>query len=279
MARRMSPVLLSIAILLVMYYRGSTGNPKKYFFKAVEGLQQEPFREDSQSMTKNVSKLKKEVNLTSIWASRVIGSNLGNNISQGDQKQFSINPPFTFPQPAFSKSSEDILGSPWVMELQNYLKFAKGKKISLITSTMEHIDLLVNWLVAAYLKVEPPLENVLVVSLDYKLHSIFYRRNISSLYVDSNMVTKSQSLQNHSFTKVLIMRLAVFRLLNHYGYDVSNYDSDAVPLRNLSPLFDKYQNVDIFGGIGKYPDDLYTKWGATFNAGVMHIRSNANTGM
>ena len=80
------------------------------------------------------------------------------------------------------------------------------------------------------------------------------------------------------FSQVHLVRLAVLRLINHYGYDVVNYDCDAIPLKNLGPVFNKYKDADIVGTFGKGPSILYEKWGVTLNVGVMLLQSNSRTG-
>ena len=80
------------------------------------------------------------------------------------------------------------------------------------------------------------------------------------------------------FSQVHVVRLAVLRLLNHYGYDVINYDCDAIPLRNPQPVFDEYTDTDLIGTFGKGPESLYKRWGVTLNTGVMVMRATPNMG-
>lgn len=211
--------------------------------------------------------------------SRVIESKFtGNDSLDNKGGEFRIVHPFSFPQPAFSRSSAKLLHSYWVNELQKYLKSIQGKELSLVTSTIEHTDVLLNWLIAAFIKIDPPLKNVLVLSMDYHLHSSLIRHKISSLYVHKNMVVEASAHVNLVFSQVHVVRMAVLRLMNHYGYDVVNYDCDAVLLKNPQPLFDSYRDVDLIGTFGKGPDVLYLKWGVTLNTGVMVMRSNPNMG-
>ena len=213
--------------------------------------------------------------------SRVIENQLEDSKRNGTKdnpSELKIMHNFSFPQPAFSKSSAVLLQSKWIRELQKYLKTIQTKELSLVTSTAEHMDVLLNWLVAAFVMINPPLKNVLVISMDYQLHNTLTKHNISSLYVHKNMVVRTNASVSRVFSQVLVVRMAVLRLLNHYGYDVINYDCDAVLLKNPIPLFDGYHDFDLIGGFGKGPDDLYQKWGVTLNAGVMIMRSNANVG-
>ena len=194
------------------------------------------------------------------------------------EEPFKISPPFRFPQPAFSRSASGLLASHWVRDLQLYLKTSRGRTISLVTSTSEHTEVLMNWLIAAYVRLEQPLQDVLVLSLDARLHSELVSRGIPSLFVSKSMVISPEASVPRVFSQVHVVRMAVLRLLNHYGYDVVNYDCDAIPLRNPQPVFDAYSDTDLIGTFGKGPDVLYQKWGVTLNTGVMVMRATPNMG-
>ena len=198
--------------------------------------------------------------------------------TQNRNREFKIVEPFNFPQPAFSKPTTELLGSGWVTELQEFLRTAHGNTISVVTSTVEHTDVLLNWLIAAYTRIDTPLQDVMVISMDAILHNLLVARNLPSLYVHKDMVVSPMADVPRAFSQVLVVRLAVIRLMNHYGYTVINYDCDAVPLKNLQPVFDVYNDIDLIGGFGNSPTLLYKKWGVTFNAGMMVMRATPNMG-
>lgn len=194
------------------------------------------------------------------------------------ERDFRIREPFHFPQPTFSRPAPVLLRSRWVKDLQDYLRtIPKGTEISVVTSSVEHTDVLLNWLIAAFVKIDP-LQTVMVISMDSKLHSTLVSRGISSLYVHKNMVVSPKADVPRVFSQVHVVRLAVVRLMNHYGYDVINYDCDAILLRNLQPIFDSYKSTDLIGTFGKGPDVLYRKWGVALNTGVMVMRATENMG-
>ena len=198
------------------------------------------------------------------------------NHSQPDT--FYITWPFHFPQPRYSKTGQELLHSQWVTELQGYLKTVKGKQISVVTSSIEHTDILFNWLISAYLVADPPLENVMVLTLDKSLSDLARRHGFSSLFVSPEMVIDPKAKITRVFSQVHIVRLAVVRLMNHYGYDVVNYDCDAILLKNPQIIFDSHKDADMIGTFGKGPYNLFTRWGVTLNTGVMLLRSNAKLG-
>ena len=194
------------------------------------------------------------------------------------EKVFKIVKPFNFPQPTYSRSPYRLLHSAWVKELQKYLKSVNGNEISVVTSTVEHMDVLMNWLIAAYIKITEPLENIMVISMDKVVHDTLVERGIPSLFVHKDMVIKPKAGVERVFSQVHIVRLAVLRLMNHYGYDLINYDCDAVPLKNPQPIFDEYKTTDLIGTFGKGPHFLYEKWGVTLNTGVMVMRATPEMG-
>ena len=71
------------------------------------------------------------------------------------------------------------------------------------------------------------------------------------------------------------MRLTVVRLINHYGYDLVNYDSDAILLKNPQIYFEKHKHTDMIGTFGKGPMGLFKEW---VNTGVLLFRSNQAIG-
>lgn len=193
-------------------------------------------------------------------------------------KQFTIKAPFFMPQPAFSRPVKVLLRSKWHQDLKDYLRTVDGNELSMVTSSVEHTDVLLNWLIAAYVKIKDPIKNVMVLSMDDKLHSILVNRGLPSVYVHKDMVINPRVSVPRVFNQVHVTRMAVWRLMNHYGFDVINYDCDAIPLRNPQPVFDKYKTTDLIGTFGKGPNILYEKWGVALNTGLMVLRATPAMG-
>ncbi len=189
-----------------------------------------------------------------------------------------VQEPFHFPQPQFSLPDRELLQSDWVTSLKVFLSGVKGKQISMVTSTQEHVGVLINWLISAYIVADPPLENVLVLSLGERLHELLVNRGIASLLVTPEMVIHPDAGIDTPFSQVHIIRLTVLRLIVHFGFSVVNYDCDAIILRNPQLVFDKYGDADIIGTFGKGPQHLFTRWGVTLNTGVLLFRSNPKVG-
>ena len=215
------------------------------------------------------------------WTCELKGEGTGKYVdgSQKDaqnwNREFKIVEPFNFPHP---KPTTELLGSVWVTELQEFLRTAHGNTISVVTSTVEHTDVLLNWLIAAYTRIDTPLQDVMVISMDANLHNLLVTRNLPSLYVHKDMVDSPMADVPSVLSQVHVVRLAVVRLINHFGYTVINYDCDAIPLKNIQPVFDVYNDIDLIGGFGNSPTLLYMKWGVTLNTGVMVMRATPNMG-
>ena len=191
---------------------------------------------------------------------------------------FTIHEPFHFPLPHYSRDKLSLLASPWVTQLRTFLRGVRGTQISMVTASVEHRDVLLNWLISATLVAHPPLPEVLVLTLDHSVFQLTSTRNISTLFVSQDMVIRESAGVTRRFSQVHVVRLSVLRLLNHYGFSVVNYDCDAILLKNPQSIFDGHKDADIIGTFGKGPGQLYVKWGITLNTGVMLLRSNPKTG-
>ena len=191
------------------------------------------------------------------------------------------------------KSSSNIMKSPWVSTLSDLLskKFQKSpvdvnftsqqqvsprKQVTVVVSNTNYTLSLLNWLVAALIKTSSPLENVIVVSLDESLQALLDKKEILSVYINPDTVINGEMHTRASH--IWITRCAVYRLLNHWGYDVMAYDTDAIVLKNLQPILDAHPESDIVASSGSYPFPLGRKWGLTICMGVILIKSTRNTG-
>ena len=77
---------------------------------------------------------------------------------------------------------------------------------------------------------------------------------------------------------VMVMRLTVMRLLNHWGYDAANYDTDALILKNPEQLFyDDLESSDLIGSRG-YSSVVKDVLGLALCAGVFMIKSTLGAG-
>ena len=195
-----------------------------------------------------------------------------------NHNNFSVNLYLSMPLPQFTQPT--ILKSEWVQLLKEYLGTLKSKQLSIVTATQEHEVVLLNWLISALVVADPPLENILVLSLSESLANLLQSKGIPVILVEPSTVIRdtARNLIRTAFSEVHIVRLSFFRLINHWGFDVVMYDGDAIILKNPQPLFDSYPGVELIGSAGKGPDKVFNYWGRTICTGVLLMRASNEMG-
>ena len=192
--------------------------------------------------------------------------------------RFGVAADFTFPHPVAYKRVDMILKTSWVRKLKGYLSFVNPSRQVIVTeATHDFIKNVVNWLISAAIVSEVPLQNVLVLCFDQHTYDSLAERKINSLYIPYYSLLRNPKLE---IGNIWMSRLAVIRLLSHWGYDVQHYDTDAVLLKNPQPLFERFPSSDIVASWGDYPDELGKNgpWGTTLCMGAALIRSSPKTG-
>ena len=140
----------------------------------------------------------------------------------------------------------------------------------------QYASSLLNWLVSALVMTSPPLKNIIVISLDEELQALLDDKDIASVHVSPETVTCGRIKRKVS--RVWITRCVVYMLLNHWGYDVMAYDTDAIVLRNMQDVLDSFGESDIIGSADGYPRNLAVEWGQTLCMGVVLFKSTTKTG-
>ena len=193
--------------------------------------------------------------------------------------RFPFRSDFSFPQPQVMRSLEYISRASWVTDLRYYLStYNHSREISLVTSNSKYTDVLLNWLIAATVKSGIPTKSILVISLDSTIHRLMLAKQFRSILIPPwTLIAKGVNF-SQPFEEVMMTRLAVMRIINHFGYDFVMYDSDAVILKDPQPLYDALLHEDIVGSVGKIPYDLAAAWGITICIGVVLVRSSPKTG-
>ena len=172
-----------------------------------------------------------------------------------------------------------ILETQWAPELWKNLSELDTKYVSLCIGSSAYLEIILNWLIAAMVVTKPPLENVLVISLDTKLHKVLQEHDINSVYVNPLTVLRSKVNVEEEIAYFWVTRLVIFRLINHWGYTVATYDSDAIPIKNPEKLFAKFEDIDVIGTISGFPRHLYVKWGAILCMGMVVFKASKATGI
>ena len=191
---------------------------------------------------------------------------------------FTISKPFAFPHPTAFRHTADILASVWVKQLKDHLgSITHPKRVTLTVASADFTGKLLNWLISALVIAKPPLENIIVVSFDENLHKLLKSRGIMSLFVPYRSVLLKPN--GIGIGQVWMTRMAVIRLINHWGYDVQQFDNDAIILKNPQPLFDQFPDSDVVGSRAMLPFELGKgPWGFTVCMGAILFRSTPRTG-
>ena len=192
---------------------------------------------------------------------------------------------FSLPVPFATLPLGRILQTQWMKELRDYLGSLKPHSgpITLVSSDYKYREVLLNWLISALVRVDTPLSNVLVLSLDPSLHTLLRGRGFACIHIppESLCPALTANLTSHvAFKQVHVLRLTVMRFLNHWGFDVANYDTDAIIMKNPEPLYyQKYGGSDFIGSYGHFPHEMQREWGLAVCIGVVMIKSTIHTGI
>ena len=192
--------------------------------------------------------------------------------------RFAIRPGFHFPQPRAVKPLLEVAQAEWMKQLQTVLGGFNPHLITVVTSNQAYRDVLLNWLVSATVNANISLETILIIAMDRPVHSLLKDKGLLSVLVTPDALLTELVQGKGVFNQVMMTRLAIIRLLNHWGYDVTNYDTDAILLRDPRPVFESHSESDIIGTFGKFPTLLYKEWGAALCTAVLMVRSSVLTG-
>ena len=179
----------------------------------------------------------------------------------------------------------DVLKLPWVQDLQRYVNataYTRSPQISLVVADKTCLDLLLNWLIAALVRLEEPLHNVVVLGLDAEVCHLLSAHSITCIFTDPESFIINPQLAHFRFSKRFIgpqTRLLAGRLLNYWGYSFASYDTDAIVLRNPQSIYDAHTEAHVIGGAGQHwPDWAHAKWGFALCPGAVMIRNSTPTG-
>ena len=186
---------------------------------------------------------------------------------------------FHMPCPKVYRPVREIVTASWMKPLLRILSSFEEKQVTLVIANAAYRDVLLNWLISAKVASNPPIENIIVVSLDNILYQLLQSRDIPSIIAPFSSLLNTNHRFRRFFELIMMMRLGFMRLINRLGYDCAMYDIDAIILKNPQPLYDKWADMDIIGSRGELPRQLWRKWGVAICIGAVFIRSNSRTGI
>ena len=182
-----------------------------------------------------------------------------------------------------------LLKTDWVMRLYNYLHTTDtsvSPHVNMVFGDDRHRLLVLNWITAALFKIQPPLHNILIVSLEQTLCDYLSTRgdlSVACITVPVEDILFPNGYLPPRFTRNrwkmgMMVRMPVLRLITHWGYDVAAYDSDAVLLRNPQVLYEKKRDAQVIASGGTYPMMVASRWGAAVCAGAILLRASSALG-
>lgn len=200
--------------------------------------------------------------------------------SQMDSFLLSFRDNFSFPQPRVMRPLAEVDSSKFLQDLRHFLlRYKSERPLALITSNYKYVDVLLNWLISATIRSAIPLDSIVILSLDTRIHDLLTNRGIPSILTIPSELIKPDIVFNKTFDQIMMVRLTAMRIVSHFGFDVVMYDTDAIILKDPQPLYDRLYSDDIIGSVGRIPYDLLDEWGITICIGVVLVRSSHLTGI
>ena len=167
----------------------------------------------------------------------------------------------------------------WVRDLHDEVKQLTGRQVTLLVSDRNYLDVLVNWLAQSILYASQPVDSILIIAFDTYTYHVLQCKGFHSVYIQPQAVVNSAKPIPRKHSYLWITRLTVIRLLNYWKYNVLVIDSDAIMMRNIQPLLDRFNTSHIITSGGYFPPKLSNKWHApTMCMGVILIKSSPATG-
>ena len=187
---------------------------------------------------------------------------------------FIITDNFAFPHTLNTlKDVKNIASTKWVRDLAFIMtRWPINQTVIVVSGNANFQKPLLNWLISAVLKANVSLDHILILSADQNLHKFLQRRNIGSIFVPPSSVYDSRTIKLSTHKLITYSRFAVVRLLNHWGFTVAHYDSDALLLKDMQEIFEKYPSSSIVASIDAGPFEV------NMCAGAILFRSNQEMG-
>ena len=171
--------------------------------------------------------------------------------------------------------SWDSLQNPWVVPLRELVKKLNvDSQVGLLFSTYSYLNITLNWLIAAKVRCKPPVTNVIVVCYDMRTQNFLMEREIPSVFINPNTLLPGRKGKFTFATRLIVMMIVTF-----WGYDVVQYDADALILKNPRELFARHPDSDIVASAARgWPPAVVKKWGFVACMGVVLFRSTPKIG-
>ena len=166
----------------------------------------------------------------------------------------------------------------WVCDLYHEVKQMQSKQLTLLICSKDYLEVLVNWLAQAVLHAHHPVDSILIIATDSFTQDVMHHKGIHSVFISVDAVVYLKGL-SRKIEPIWITKLSVIRLLNHWNYNVLAFDTDALMMKDVQPLLDKFSTSDIVSSTSKHPLECFRKWKVpTMNVGAILYKSSPATG-
>ncbi|CAH1784084.1 unnamed protein product [Owenia fusiformis] len=218
-----------------------------------------------------------------INATKVVCNESRNTCMKAVEAIETNNQHFQIPFSEFFKSFNELQQMPFFKDLKTILQSLPISQIHTLGISANYIPSLLNWILISKKYTVPPIDHILVYSLDSEFCKIVDEKgfDIHCIVVNLRQVVKPVPRQRGFENKSLMwmVRLLIWRICNYLGYDVISFDADALPIRNPGSLFHKFPDADIMAGqTAFYPTYIQAYWKMkTLNMGTVLLRASLNS--
>ena len=94
-----------------------------------------------------------------------------------------------------------MLHTKWVQSVQMYLTQLTKKQVIIVSVNEAFLETLLNWLSAVKLHTQIPFSNILILSMDRRVHISLNKRGIFSILLDDDLIKPYTNLHS-SFSPV-----------------------------------------------------------------------------
>ncbi|XP_065893028.1 uncharacterized protein [Dysidea avara] len=191
-----------------------------------------------------------------------------------------------FPYSSLTFPPNIMLRSQWAVDFKAKLDAAKlDKQVVFLMIKYDNFPSLINWLGHTRHHATSMLENLIIVSLDDKSHYTLLRKGIFSALVQVREVVKSLPSSEDDYSHAeMITRFTLLRILNYWGYDVIQMDSDVIFRKDIQPILDHFNDTadttDLVTSTLKdncAPTNVYKTWKFCISLGFLLIRDTFYT--
>ena len=112
-----------------------------------------------------------------------------------------INKLVSFPFNNLVQNLDYMLHTKWVQSVQMYLTQLTKKQVIIVSVNEAFLETLLNWLSAVKLHTQIPFSNILILSMDRRVHISLNKRGIFSILLDDDLIKPYTNLHS-SFSPV-----------------------------------------------------------------------------